>query len=124
VRLLLDTRALLWWLMASPRLSDKARQAIAEPRNQIHVSMATAWEIAIKRSIGRLRVAEDITADLAADAFELLPIELAHIAALERLPHHHRDPFDRMLVAQAMVERMRLVSGDANVARYGVAMVW
>jgi PIN domain nuclease of toxin-antitoxin system len=124
VNLLLDTHALLWWLMASPRLSDRARDAIAEPRNQVHVSIATAWEIAIKRSIGRLRVTEDITADLAADAFELLSIELAHIAALERLPHHHRDPFDRMLVAQAMVEGMRLVSGDANIARYGVAVVW
>jgi PIN domain nuclease of toxin-antitoxin system len=124
VNLLLDTHALLWWLMASPRLSDRARDAIAEPRNQVHVSIATAWEIAIKRSIGRLRVTEDITADLAADAFELLSIELAHIAALERLPHHHRDPFDRMLVAQATVEGMRLVSGDANIARYGVAVVW
>jgi PIN domain nuclease of toxin-antitoxin system len=124
VNLLLDTHALLWWLMASPRLSDRARDAIAEPRNQVHVSIATAWEIAIKRSIGRLRVTEDITADLAADAFELLSIELAHIAALERLPHHHRDPFDRMLVAQAMAEGMRLVSGDANIARYGVPVVW
>jgi PIN domain nuclease of toxin-antitoxin system len=110
--------------MASPRLSDRARDAIAEPRNQVHVSVATAWEIAIKRSIGRLRMPEDIAADLAAEAFELLPIELTHVAALERLPHHHRDPFDRMLVAQASVERMRLVSGDADIARYGVDVVW
>jgi PIN domain nuclease of toxin-antitoxin system len=122
--LLLDTQAFLWWMSAARRLSRPARAAIAAPHNQVHLSIATAWEIAIKRGLGKLRIDGDIAAALDSEAFTLLPIALTHVEALQKLPLLHRDPFDRMLIAQANVEGMPLVTCDEEIARYAVERLW
>jgi PIN domain nuclease of toxin-antitoxin system len=124
VRLLLDTQAFLWWMDASPKLSVRARRAIADPANEVCVSVASAWEIAIKRSLGKLRTPAGVGSALESEGFALLPIKLGHAEALESLPWHHRDPFDRMLIAQAKVEGVDLVSRDAEIALYEVNLLW
>ena len=128
MRLLLDTHAFLWWVGASDDLSRKARTAIASGRNECFVSLASAWEIAIKLSLGKLRIegALDrfLPEQLAANGFQPLPIDLHHAARVASLPFHHRDPFDRLLVAQALREELAVVTADAVFARYGVTRVW
>lgn len=124
MRLLLDTQAFLWWMADSPRLSTTAREAIAAPDNQVLFSVASAWEISIKRSLGRLRAPQNLGEALETQSFDLLGITLAHIDALGRMDHHHRDPFDRMLVAQATVEHARLVSNDRIFGQYGADLLW
>ncbi|MCU0834847.1 MAG: type II toxin-antitoxin system VapC family toxin [Chromatiaceae bacterium] len=122
MRLLLDTHVALWALTDDPRLSEPARALIADPANDVLVSAASVWEIAIKHALGRGDM--PISGDQALDWFrqagyQLLPIAPEHAAAVEHLPDHHRDPFDRMLVAQAMAEPLRLLTHDPLVLRYG-----
>jgi PIN domain nuclease of toxin-antitoxin system len=128
VRLLLDTHAFLWWVGASRRLSRKARSAIGSGRNECLVSMATAWEIAIKVSLGSLRVegALDrfLPEQMAANGFQPLAIDVRHATRVATLPFHHRDPFDRLLVAQALEEDLAVVTADPVFARYGIRRVW
>jgi PIN domain nuclease of toxin-antitoxin system len=107
-----------------PHLSERARSAISDPENQAFVSVASAWEIAIKRALGKLRLDGNIRTALDEDDFSLLPIGLAHIEAVEHLPQHHRDPFDRMIVAQAGVEKMSLVTCDSEIRLYPVNILW
>lgn len=126
MRLLLDTYIALWALTDDPRLSPRARALINDPANQVIVSAATVWEIAIKHALGRDDM--PISGDEALDWFrragyDLLPISPAHAAAIEHLPEHHRDPFDRLLVAQAITEPLRLLSRDPLVIRYGDAVI-
>jgi PIN domain nuclease of toxin-antitoxin system len=126
MRLLLDTHIALWALTDDPRLSPRARALINDPANQVIVSAATVWEIAIKHALGRDDM--PISGDEALDWFrragyDLLPISPAHAAAIEHLPEHHRDPFDRLLVAQAITEPLRLLSRDPLVIRYGDAVI-
>ncbi len=116
--LLLDTHTLIWWLTASRRLSAAAREAIAS--GHVYVSVASAWEIGIKRARGKLTLEVDLADQLRRNAFEPLPITLAHALRAGSLPLHHADPFDRMLVAQAQLEGLRLVTGDPRIARYDV----
>lgn len=127
MRLLLDTHALLWWLESGERLDKKAFDAIAEPGNSVYVSIASAWEIAIKAGLGKLRVQPDLASwfpqELAANRFTVLRIELPHALAVERLPRHHRDPFDRLLIAQATVEGLTIVTGDAQFERYAIQVL-
>lgn len=107
----------------SPRLPSAFRAVIADPLNEIYVSKATAWEIEIKRAIGKLDMPEDYMDCIdKTNGFFWLPVELAHIKALRGLPPIHRDPFDRMLVAQAKVESMPLLSVDDQIIRYGVVL--
>ena len=120
MRLLLDTHALLWWLADDPALSGGARDAIAAPGSSVFVSAASAGEISIKRAIGRLTAPVDLEAQIGASRFDPLPITVGHALAAGALPRHHDDPFDRMLVAQAMVERLIIVTRDARVGLYGV----
>lgn len=122
MRLLLDTHALLWWL-ADEGLAADARAAIAAGDNQVLVSAASAWEIAIKRALGRLSAPEDLLDQLAASGFDHLPIALRHALAVSDLPAHHRDPFDRMLIAQAMVEGLTVVTRDRRFSAYPVAVL-
>lgn len=125
MRLLLDTQIVLWALTGSRRLGAIARDLIADPANEVHVSSATLWEIAIKHSLGRgdMPVSGTRAAELCALAgYRELPIAWRHAALVETLPPLHADPFDRILVAQASAEPMRLLSRDATVASYG-AMV-
>ena len=128
VRALLDTHALLWWVADSRRLSDSARRAIACEENDILVSAASAWEIATKVRLGRLTIADTVTANIAvviaSQGFEELPISVADAERAGRLPGPHQDPFDRMLIAQALIRDLTIVSVDAAFAPYGVNRLW
>lgn len=124
MRLLLDTHVLLWWLADDPALPRTIRAALADPSVEALVSAATAWEIAIKRALGRLDFpADELESILKDNGFKPLPITTAHAVAAGALPRHHADPFDRMLVAQAACESLTLASVDPMVARYGVTVL-
>ena len=120
MRLLLDTNAFIWWVANDPKLRATARAEIARAES-VAVSAASAWEIAIKKGIGKLRAPDDLEAELDRNGFAPLPVTFAHARVSETLPWHHRDPFDRMLVAQAQVEGLTLVTRDRRLALYGVA---
>jgi PIN domain nuclease of toxin-antitoxin system len=123
MNLLLDSHALLWWMDDNPRLGPAAREAIGGAGN-VSVSMVSIWEIAIKAGLGKLSVdVDELLANVRRDGFGLLPITAADCLAIVRLPRHHGDPFDRMLVAQAHGRGLTLVSDDRNFAAYGVACV-
>jgi PIN domain nuclease of toxin-antitoxin system len=128
VRLLLDTHALLWWLDGDRRLSPKARRALADQANTVLVSAASAWEITTKARLGKLPGAEDVAADVAAcvasQGFEPLDITLLHAQRAGRLTGEHRDPFDRMLVAQSQIEDVAVVSDDAAFDAFDVRRFW
>jgi PIN domain nuclease of toxin-antitoxin system len=119
VNLLLDTHALLWWWAADP-MEAKAHAAITNPANLVAVSAATVWEITVKRAQGKLRLNGPIVDLVAESAFEPLPIAMAHAERAADLPPHHRDPFDRLLIAQAQAERLRLVTRDPAFDAYEV----
>jgi PIN domain nuclease of toxin-antitoxin system len=125
---LLDTHALLWWLLDDPALTRRARTIIAETRNQIVVSAASAWEIATKVRLGRLPAAAELTTDFAGhlhrEGFEMLAISCDHAIRAGLLPGDHRDPFDRMLIAQAQSENVPIVSNEALFDSYGVRRLW
>lgn len=124
MRLLLDTHTLIWALATPDRLSSAARAAIVSPANMVHVSAATAWEIAIKHALGRLTFPLDrFVPEVEAAGFSHLPIRADHALAAGSLPRHHADPFDRMLVAQARIEGLTLVSEDAAIAAYDVPLL-
>ncbi len=122
MRLLLDTHVLLWWLSAE-QLRPKAVEAIASADSDVWVSTATIWEMSIKAGLGKLAVPDDVSDQLMHHGFDILPIGLPHALAVRSLPPHHADPFDRMLVAQAQVEDLTLVTRDANIRRYGVSVL-
>lgn len=123
---LLDTQAFLWWCEDSQELSAKARKAIVN--NDCFVSMASFWEIAIKLSLGKLRLPAAIERylpeQMSLNGFETLEISFRQIAATAALPWHHRDPFDRLLVAQALEEKISIVSRDAVLDSYGLKCIW
>ena len=127
-RLLLDTQAFLWWVNDAPELTDAARLAIADANNVCCLSMASCWEMAIKSSLGKLRLARSIerfvSEQLAANGFVLLNVELRHAAKLENLPFYHRDPFDRLLIAQAISEKLTIVSACGVFSEYKVKLLW
>jgi PIN domain nuclease of toxin-antitoxin system len=124
VRLLLDTHAFLWWCGDDPRLGDVERQAIRDGANEVFVSAASVWEMALKQGLGRLQGPEPASAAVTRLGFEPLPIAHAHAEAIASLPPLHRDPFDRMLVAQARTEGLTLVTLDPLVRAYpGVAFL-
>jgi PIN domain nuclease of toxin-antitoxin system len=121
-RLLLDTAPLIWWDADDPQLGARARAAI-EDASEVWVSAASAWEIAIKQAVGKLDTKRD-TADAVAQAgFVPLPVSFAHAAAVRDLPPHHRDPFDRLIIASARVEGLTIVTSDARFGPYGVPLV-
>jgi len=120
VKLLLDTNVLLWWMEGSPRLTSEVRDAIADPRNLAYVSAVTAWEIVIKRAIGKLEIPENWSEIVVAESFRRLAVTWEHSLHVASLPDLHRDPFDRLLIAQAHVEGLVLVTGDDIVTRYDV----
>lgn len=128
MKLLLDTHTFLWFIMGDPNLSDTARALIEDQLNEKFVSVATLWELAIKVSIGKLALSAPfdtlIPQQLLGNGFELLNLEIPHAAALINLPFHHRDPFDRLLIAQSMVEHMQIVSVDLAFDSYQTARLW
>jgi PIN domain nuclease of toxin-antitoxin system len=128
MRLLLDTHALMWWLDGDRALSATARTAIANRANAIAVSAASAWEIATKHRLGKMpqaaTVAADVPGTIADEGFIELPVTVLHGQRAGELPSHHRDPFDRMLIAQALTEEMILVSKDEVFDLYGAPRLW
>ena len=123
-RLLVDTPALLWWLTDDPALSSAAREALANPGDEMLVSTASLWEIAIKRSLGKLTAPDDLPDEIANAGFAWLPVSADHAWRVHDLPPHHRDPFDRLLIAQALIERVPVITADARFGDYGVDVRW
>ncbi len=123
MKLLLDTQVLLWWLMTPKRLSARVAKLIASGRTQVYVSAVTSWEIEIKRALRKLKVPADLDEQLVANRFEEIPLRARHTRLLRELPSHHQDPFDRILIAQAKVEGLTLVTADANILRYPVPTI-
>lgn len=128
MRLLLDTHAFLWFLLNDSQLSNMAEGIIADPGNDIEISPATYWEIAIKIGLGKYSLPEPLDVfmerEIAANQFRILAIEPRHVAPLTSMPFHHRDPFDRLLIAQAMVEQIPIVSCDRVFDDYPVTRLW
>jgi PIN domain nuclease of toxin-antitoxin system len=126
--LILDTHSFLWFIMGSPRLSGNARALIEDDAHDKRLSTASLWEMAIKLSLGRLTLAEPfgvlIPQQLRLSGIEILNIEIAHLCVLTTLPFHHRDPFDRLIIAQAIVERCPIVSVDPAFNAYPVERLW
>jgi PIN domain nuclease of toxin-antitoxin system len=122
VRLLLDTNALLWWL-ADEGLAAQARDAIADPGNLVVVSAVSAWEISIKKALGKLAAPDDLEHQVQAWGFTPLPITIAHGMAAGQLARHHDDPFDRMLIAQALAEGLTIVTRDKRFSDYNVTLM-
>lgn len=122
MRLLLDTRALLWWL-ADEGLNPGALDAIADPGNIVAVSAASAWEISIKKALGKLAAPDDLEQQLQMGGLMPLPVTIAHGIAAGQLPRHHEDPFDRMVIAQALAEGFTIVTRDKRFDDYGVVLL-
>lgn len=121
--LLLDTHILLWWLADDPLLPDAARAAISSPSNEVIVSAAVVWEIAIKKAVGRLDAPDDLLDVLTTNDFQTLEITASHALLAGTLPPHHSDPFDRMMIAQARAENLTLVSVDERFPHYDVELL-
>ena len=128
MRLLLDTHTFLWFVLDDPQLSTRARALVVDPTNDIEVSPATYWEIAIKISLGKYELPEPydvfIEREIASNDFRILPIEPKHTAALINMPFHHRDPFDRLMIAQAIVEGIPIVTVDVAFDAYPITRLW
>lgn len=123
MNLLVDTHVVLWWLADAPQLPPAARTALTAPEHRCVVSAATAWEIAIKRALGKLDAPDDLRRTLLASGFDELAVTVDHASVAGALPRHHDDPFDRMLVAQALVEDLTVLTVDPRFAAYGVEVV-
>jgi PIN domain nuclease of toxin-antitoxin system len=125
---LLDTHAFLWWITDTPELSPRAREVISDGHNQLFLSAASGWEIAIKAKLGRLQLPHNlerfVSEHVSLNAISSLPIQLSHALHVYTLPDHHRDPFDRILVAQSQLEKLPIVTKDPQIARYSVEVIW
>ena len=128
MRVLLDTHTFLWWITDDSRLSKKAREIINDGHNELYLSAASGWELAIKARLGRLRLPDDlerfVLEQLTLNGIESLPVQMGHTLHVRVLPDHHRDPFDRLLVAQAHLESLPILTRDPYIARYQVKTVW
>ena len=124
----MDTHVFLWWVTDAPGLSSRAREEIANPGNNILLSAASGWEIAIKSNVGRLEMPTEpqvfVPEQLHRNNFRVLPVSLHHSLAVHGLPSHHSDPFDRLLIAQAKSEEIPFISGDDRMAMYDVEIIW
>ena len=128
MKVLLDTHAFLWWIADDPQLSSRARQIMEAADTEPFLSAASGWEIAIKRRLGKLKLPTDLShfvaEQLHINAIQVLPIQMAHALHVATLPDHHRDPFDRMLVAQSQLELVPILTGDPLIAQYAVTVIW
>jgi len=128
MRVLLDTHVFLWWVEGDRALPAKARAALADQENECLISLVSAWELAIKAGLGKLKLAlpvkRYIVEHAAANGFRMLDIRMAHIGRVETLAAHHGDPFDRLLIAQAIEEKLPVVSADPVFRKYGVKRIW
>ena len=125
---LLDTHTFLWWITDNAELSPRAREVIGDGDNTLYVSAASGWEIAIKAKLGRLQLPDNparfVAEHMSLNAITSLPIQLSHALHVYTLPNHHRDPFDRMLVAQSQLEKLPIVTKDPQIGRYSVEVIW
>jgi PIN domain nuclease of toxin-antitoxin system len=128
MKLLLDTQSFLWFIMGSPKLSFQAKTLIRDPNNDRYLSMASIWEMAMKMSLGKLKMAQSFAAiiphQLQINGIEVLNISLDHILMVATLPFHHRDPFDRLIIAQALVEQLPVVGQDPMFDHYLIQRLW
>lgn len=128
MRILLDTHTFLWWVLRSPNLSEAATEAIADRRNEVLLSAASVWELMIKASRGKIQLDPDplsfVRQQVALNGFVPLPVTLEHAMGVYALPHHHGDPFDRLLVAQALAEDAPLVTADRRLDAYPATILW
>ncbi len=128
MRFLLDTHAFLWWIADDPHLSERARQVISDPENEMFLSAASGWEMAIKTQLGKLQLPDRFEQFIAEQLFRnnitSLPVMMSHALHVQSLPLHHRDPFDRLLIAQGQLEKMPIITTDSVFADYDVEIVW
>ena len=128
MKYLLDTHAFLWWITDDDSLSNRAREIIRDGRNELFLSAASGWEIAIKAGIGRLDLQAEpeklIPEQMLLNEIQGLPVQMSHALHVHALPEHHRDPFDRMLVAQCQLEEMPIITSDPQIAEYEIEVVW
>lgn len=128
MRVLVDTHVFLWWVEGDRALPAKARAALADQENECFISLVSAWELSIKVGLGKLRLAlpveRYVVEHIAANGFRMLDIQIAHVGRLETLDLHHGDPFDRLLIAQALVEGLPVVTADPVFRKYGVKRIW
>jgi PIN domain nuclease of toxin-antitoxin system len=128
MNLLLDTNAFLWIVGPADQLSDTARSAVQDRANTLYLSIASVWEMQIKWQLGKLRLPDSLAAIVAEqqriNGIQILPIELGHVYALHALPQHHKDPFDRLIIAQAGAETFTIVTADPAFSAYGVPLIW
>jgi PIN domain nuclease of toxin-antitoxin system len=128
VKALLDTHTFLWWITDDPHLSPRAREVIADGKNELFLSASSGWEIAIKARLGKLDIPGDLDSfileQMAVNAISSLPVLMRHALRVYELPDHHRDPFDRMLVSQAQLESLPILTGDPQIAQYPVKVIW
>jgi PIN domain nuclease of toxin-antitoxin system len=127
MRVLLDTHVLLWYLSSDPKLSEKAKDIIADKSNNCYFSLASLWEIVIKLDVNKLRLPmpfEKFVVHLTSKDFQILPIQLADLKVLQGLPAYHRDPFDRILIAQAIQENIPVISADQYFNAYAIPIIW
>jgi len=128
MNVLLDTHVFLWWIVDDPRLSPRARKIIGNGENTLFLSAASAWEIAIKAKLGRLKLPDDperfIPEQMALNAIESLPVQVSHALHVYTLPEYHSDPFDRLIIAQAQLEGLPILTADPQISRYEVDTIW
>ncbi len=128
MRLLIDTHVFLWWIAGDPKLSEKAGRVISEADNRLFLSAASGWEIAIQAKLGKLHIEGDVTSfiieQMRLNSIEQLPVKISHALHVSTLEALHRDPFDRLLVAQAQLERMPILTADRHITAYPVETVW
>ncbi len=128
MRTLLDTHAFLWWVIDSPELSQSARSVMGDSTNELYLSAASGWEIAIKTKLGRLEIAGDpeklIPEQMVLNAISGLPVQMSHALHVFQLPDLHRDPFDRILIAQARLEEIPIITRDSAISQYDVETIW
>lgn len=128
MRTLLDTHTFLWWITDDPQLSPRVRKIINDGNNELFLSAASGWEIAIKAQLGRLQLPDKpepfISEQLVINAIQSLPIQMRHSLHIYTLPNFHRDPFDRMLIAQAQLENLSILTADPQIVRYPVEVIW
>jgi len=128
MKILLDTHTFLWWITDSPQLSPRVREIIRDARNDLFLSAASGWEMAIKAKLGKLDLPDNlegfISEQLAINAIHGLPVQMSHALHVYVLPGYHKDPFDRMLIAQAQMEKLPILTADPQLGRYGVETIW
>lgn len=128
MRALLDTHTFLWWIIDNPQISSRVRDIMSNSSNELFLSAASCWEIAIKAKIGRIKLPDRpqifVSQQMALNTIQGLPIQISHALHVFNLPHHHKYPFDRIIIAQAQLEKLPILTSDAMISKYKVKIIW